>query len=65
LLVATAADDIHSPLVDEFHRTAGNSFFTTAKGVQEFGKGTDSTLNTLRMAVLWPFVFNDGTLSSA
>jgi hypothetical protein len=55
LLVATAADDIHSPLVDEFRLSAGNSFFTTAKHVQEFGKGTDSTLNTLRMAVLWPF----------
>jgi hypothetical protein len=55
LLVATAVEDIHSPLVEEFRRSTGKSFFTTAMHAREFGMGTDSSLNTLRLGVLWPF----------
>jgi hypothetical protein len=62
LLVATAAEDLHSDLVDEIRRAAGGSFFITTTPAYEIEKRGYSILNHLHMITLWPFELDETKL---
>jgi hypothetical protein len=55
LLVATAAENSRSDLVDEIRRVAERSFFTTTTPAYEVEKLGDSIPSHLHMITLWPF----------
>jgi hypothetical protein len=65
LLVATAAEDLNSGLVDEIRRAAAGSFFTTSTPAHEVEKRDVGFLNMLQMITLWPFEFDEEKLRSA
>jgi hypothetical protein len=58
LIVAAAAEDIHSDLVDEVRKAADGSFFITTTPAYEVKRGYP-ILNLLKMITLWPFEFED------
>ena len=55
LLVAAAAEDLDSDVVDEIRRTAPDNFFTTKTPAFDFEKRGHRILNHLRLITLWPF----------
>ena len=59
LLVATAAEDIHSDLVDEVRKAADGSFFITTTPAYEVEKRGYPILNLLKMITFWPFEFDE------
>jgi len=65
LLVATAAKDLNSGLVNEIRRAAAGSIFTTSTPAYQVEKRDVGFLNMLQMITLWPFEFNEEKLRSA
>jgi hypothetical protein len=63
-MIATAAEDLHSDLVDELRRTAGDYFFTTTTPAYEVEKRGHHMFNHLRTITLWPFELDENKLHS-
>jgi hypothetical protein len=64
LHVATAAEDLHTDLVDELRRALPGSLFTAAIPADTFEKRNHLGLNSLTMITLWPFQL-DGDIHRA
>jgi hypothetical protein len=64
LHVATAAEDLHTDLVDELHRALPGSFFTAAVPADTFEKRNCPGLNSFRMITLWPFQLDEDAAQS-
>jgi len=59
LLVATAAEDIHSDFFDEVWKASDGSFFIATEPAHGFEKRGYPIVNQLKMITLWPFEFED------